>query len=176
MSKRETSWRHICRYANTLRTAAGAVSLVSLGEDRFFLGRLPAVDAFAGAAGLFEGNATHGRFGFFLNAGFAIGVAAPPGKGETFFDRQLEFSVVGRLGGVGFAKREGAIEERLLNFLEELPDGGGNSLLRDKRLAVFSGTVAAGQNHRTFGDIPVLAFQASTAAAHFPVCEFEAGA
>src|ERR1700735_1325560 len=148
MSKRETSSRHICRYANTLRTAAGAVSLVSLGEDRFFLRGLAAVDAFAGAAGLFEGNAAHGGFGFFLNAGFAIGVAAPPGKGETFFDRHLELSIVGRLGGVGFAKCKGPIEERLLNFLEELRDGGGNSLLRDKRFPVFSGPVAAGQNHR----------------------------
>src|ERR1700735_1532570 len=108
----------MCRDANTLRTEAGAIfSLVGLGEDGFFLRRLAAVDAFAGAARLVEGNAAHGGFGFFFNAGFAIGVAAPPGKGEAFFDGQLKFGVIAWLGSIGFAKCQGAIEQSLLNFL-----------------------------------------------------------
>ena len=53
------------------------------------------MDALSGAAGLLDGNTAHGGFGFLFNAGFAVGIAAPPGKGEAFFDGQLELGVVG---------------------------------------------------------------------------------
>src|ERR1700677_3906160 len=108
----------MCHYANTLRTVAPATFLVGFGENGLLRGGLAAVDALARAARLLDGDAAHGRFGFFFNAGFAIGVAAPPGKREAFFDGLLEFGVVGGLNRVGFAKLEGPVEEGLLNFVQ----------------------------------------------------------
>ncbi len=119
----------------------------------FSVDGVAAMDALAGAAGLLERNAAHGGFGFFLDVRFAFGFAAPPGKGEAVFDSFLEFFVIGGLVGIRFAERERAIEERLLDFCEQLRDGCGDSLLRDERLAFFAGTVAAGEHYRVFGDV-----------------------
>ena len=101
------------------------------------------MDAFAGASRLLERDAAHGGFGFFLDAGFTFDFATPPGEGETVLDGFLEFLVVRGLVGIGFAKRQRAIKERLLNFCEQLRNCRRNSLLRDERLAFFARAVAA---------------------------------
>lgn len=90
------------------------------------------MNALSGSAGLFQRNATHRRFGFFLDVRFAIGIAAPPCKREALFDGLLELLVVGRLGGIGLAKRKRAIEKRLLNLVEHLNYRRRNTLLRDE--------------------------------------------
>ena len=135
-----------------------------------------AMNALAGAAGLFERDAAHGGLGLFFDVGFTFRVATPPGESETVLDGLLEFLVIGWFDGIRFAERESAIEERLLNFFQHLRDGGGNSLLRDEGFAFFSGTVAPGQHYRALRDILGAEFQAQRHAAHLPVVEFEAGA
>src|ERR1700734_3038218 len=101
------------------------------------------MNALSAAPRLFQRNTTHGRFGLFLYIGFAVGVAAPPGKGEALFHRLLEFSIIRWLVRIGLAKRQRAIEQRLLNFNQQRAHRSRDPVLVDERLPFFPRTVAS---------------------------------
>src|SRR5271163_1281151 len=107
------------------RWTIGSGGLIRAGEDGFLFCKLSAVNALAGAPRLFEWNAAHGGSGFFFDVRFAFAVAAPPGEGETLFDRFLELFVAGGLRGVSDAKSKRAVVERFLDFFKQLGDACG---------------------------------------------------
>src|SRR6202034_4166248 len=138
-----------------------------------FGGRMAAINARTGAAGMLERDAAHGGFGLFLDFSLAVAAAAPPGEGASLLDGGLELRVIGRLGRMRLAKFQRAVIERLLDLVERLCDERRNSRLRDESLALLAGTIAAGGNHRAFGDVLWPEFETQRDAAHLPIVEFE---
>src|SRR4029077_9376885 len=118
-------------------------ALIGARKDRALRCGLAAVDADAGAARLFERDATQRGAGFFLNFGFAVRVPAPIGKGETGFDGFLEVLVGFRVVRVGCAERQSLVMQRLLNFSEHAFDCGGQASQRRGDFPFSPRTVAA---------------------------------
>ena len=134
------------------------------------------MDALSAAPRLFQRNTAHGRFGLFLYIGFAVGVATPPGKGEALLHRLLEFSIIRWLVRIGLAKRQRAIEQRLLNFNQQRAHRSRDPVLVDERLPFFPRTVASRQHHRILRHILRAQFHPQRNAAHFPVVKLESRA
>ena len=63
--------------ARAFETSTKSSWLIGLGENRLFLGGLAAENALARLARLFEGNAPHRGFCFFLDFAFTVRAAAP---------------------------------------------------------------------------------------------------
>src|SRR5713226_9046019 len=151
---------------------------VSIGarKDRALRRGLAAVDADAGATGLFQRDAAHGGARLFLDFGFALRVPAPRGKGETGLDRLFQVVVGFRVMRVGFAECQSLVMQRLLNFGEQAFDGGGQAGQRRADLPFSARTVAAREDGGLLSDVLGSELDAQGNAAHFPVVELPAGA
>ena len=68
-----------------------------------------------------------------------------------------------------------AFQQGFLDVDQQVGNGGGQTGLRDERLAFAAGLVAAGQGNGSFFDILGADLDAQGHAAHFPVVELEAG-
>src|SRR6266851_9877217 len=100
-------------------------------EDCFFRGRLAAQNAPTLPYRLVERDAAHRGPGLFLDLLLASAVAAPVRARKSYCDCGLELIVVGRLTGVGLAKRQRPFVERGLDFVEGVRHGARQALLRD---------------------------------------------
>src|ERR1700677_1212958 len=152
------------------------LGLISFCENGLLGRRLSTMDALSAAPRLFQRNTAHGRFGLFLYIGFAVGIAAPPRKGEALFHRLLEFSIIRWLVRIGLAKRQRAIEQRLLNLNQQRAHRSRDPVLVDERLPFFPRTVASRQHHRILRYILRAQFHPQRNAAHFPVVKLESRA
>src|SRR5688500_8345161 len=100
--------------------------LVRFREPGLALGGLAAVDAGTGHPFAAEGDVAERSLGFGLDRRLALAAAAPPGDDEarTALHRALEL-VVGRCARrVVLAELERALQQRLLNLVEEIRDSG----------------------------------------------------
>src|SRR5262249_29198286 len=86
-------------------------------------------DAAAGSGGRVERDGADGGAGLVLDALLVFGRAGPVGAGEAGLDRLLELVVGGDVAGALLALLQGALEEALLDVVEE-----GRNVLREAGL------------------------------------------
>src|SRR6266849_4928019 len=116
------------------------MGLVGSGEDRAGSGGLGAVNATPASTLLLQRNTAHGGAGFFLDFGFAIGTPAPEGKGKAILDGLLQLVVGFRIVRVALSESQGLVVKRLLDFLQQPLDGGGQAGKRGADLSFPAGS------------------------------------
>src|SRR5713226_3592600 len=96
---------------------------VGAPKNRSFSGRLATGDAGAGAAWLFQRDATHSGACFFFDLRFALRAATPEGKRKSVFHGAFQVLIGFRIVRIALAESQRLVMQCLLNFLEQALGG-----------------------------------------------------